>query len=216
MIQLPQTTWYPNPPSQFATLRVGLFGGSFNPAHEGHVHIAMTALMALGLDEIWWMVSPQNPLKSSDTMAPLEKRMQSARLRASHPQMRVTDLETSLQTTYTAETLLSLRQMFPRHRFIWMMGADNLIQIPNWKDWSEIFHTVSVAVFARPTYSVRALTGVAAHRFARHRLPERDSRLLPTLDPPAWTFLHSKLHPASASAIREAYGDGASWADSTD
>jgi nicotinate-nucleotide adenylyltransferase len=198
------TRWIPDPPSSFARKSVGLLGGSFNPAHDGHRHIALAALKWLGLDEVWLLVSPQNPLKSAAEMAPLETRLASAAAVAAHPRLRVTDIETALGTTYTAETLLALTGRYPRLDFVWLMGADNLIQLPAWKDWSEIFNTVGVAVFARPTYSIRALTGVAARRFSRYRLPERHARRVPGTDPPAWVFINSKLHPASASAIRAA------------
>ncbi len=198
------THWFPGPPSPFAHKSVGLLGGSFNPAHDGHRHIAEAALARLGLDEVWLLVSPQNPLKDAAGMAPLAQRMETATLIAEHPRIRVTDLETTLGTTYTAETLRHLRRLYPRLTFVWLMGADNLIQLPAWKNWSEIFNTVGVAVFARPTYSIRALTGVAARRFSRYRLPERHARRVPGTDPPAWVFIHTKLHPASASAIRAA------------
>ena len=196
------TFWLPRPPGAFARRSVGLFGGSFNPAHDGHRHIALAALAGLGLDEIWWLVSPQNPLKADDGMMPLADRLAGAALQARHPAMRVTDLETELGTTFTAETLDRIKAMYPRHRFVWIMGADNLVQIPEWKDWSKIFHTVPVAVFARPSYSVGALSGVAAQRFARRRVPENRARRLSRRKPPAWTFFHSRLHAASASAIR--------------
>jgi nicotinate-nucleotide adenylyltransferase len=198
------TRWYPGPPSRFARRSVGLLGGSFNPAHDGHRHVAEAALQCLGLDEVWLLVSPQNPLKTGAEMAPLGVRTEAAIGVARDPRVRVTDIETALGTTYTAEALAALRQRYPRLRFVWLMGADNLIQLPAWKDWSEIFHTVGVAVFARPSYSIRALTGVAARRFSRYRLPERHARRVPGTDPPVWVFIHTKLHPASASAIRAA------------
>jgi nicotinate-nucleotide adenylyltransferase len=196
------TRWHPRAPSGQARLKVGLLGGSFNPAHDGHRHISEAALRRLGLDEVWWLVSPQNPLKRADQMAALDARFAGAAALARHPAMRVTDIETELATTYTAETLVKLCQIFPRISFVWLMGADNLHQISQWKDWAKIFNTVPVAVFARPTYSIRALASVAAGRFARHRLPERFARRLPGSDPPRWVFLHLRLHTASASAIR--------------
>lgn len=196
------THWHPRAPSGTARMRVGLLGGSFNPAHDGHRHISEEALRRLGLDEVWWLVSPQNPLKSADQMAPLGRRFASAVAQADRPSTRITDIETELGTTYTAETLRKLCEIFPRISFVWLMGADNLGQISAWKNWTEIFHTVPVAVFARPTYSTRALASVAAGRFARHRLPERSARRLPGSTPPRWVFLHLRLHTASASAIR--------------
>jgi len=133
---------------------------------------------------------------------PLADRLASAARQARHPAMRVTDLEAELGTTFTAETLAGIKAKYPRHKFVWIMGADNLVQIPAWKDWLRIFHTVPVAVFARPSYSVAALSGVAAQRFARRRVPEYHARRLARRGPPAWTFVHCRLHAASASAIR--------------
>ena len=194
--------WHPRPPSSFAARSVGLLGGSFNPAHDGHRHVALAALAGLGLDEIWWLVSPQNPLKADGGMMPLAERLASAARMARHPAMRATALEAELGTSYTADTLERIRALYPRNRFVWIMGADNLAQIPEWKDWPEIFNIVPVAVFARPSYSARALSGVAAQRFARRRVPENRARRLARCAPPAWTFFHCRLHDASASAIR--------------
>jgi nicotinate-nucleotide adenylyltransferase len=196
--------WSPAPPGWWFDGSVGLLGGSFNPAHAGHRHIAEEALYRLGVDEVWWMVSPQNPLKETTDMAPFEERFASAERLAAHPRMRITGIEGALGTTYTAQTLARLTEIYTRIRFIWIMGADNLIQIPKWKDWTQIFHRVPVAVFARPTYSLRAFAGPAAARFGASRIRERDARLLPYLEPPAWVFLHTKLHPESATAIRRA------------
>jgi len=208
------SVWRPYPPSIFGDRTIGLLGGSFNPAHDGHRHIALTALARLGLDEIWWMVSPQNPLKDASDLLPLKDRVASAEAMAQHPAMRVTDLETALGTTYTAETLRIISAMYPHYRFVWIMGADNLIQIPKWKDWSKIFNTVPIAVFARPTYSVSALSGVAAQRFARRRVSENHARTLARTAAPAWTFIHCRLHSASATAIRASlaasFDDGSS------
>lgn len=196
------TRWHPGPPSPFRRATVGLLGGSFNPAHEGHAHIARLAVERLGLDEVWWLVSPGNPLKPVAGMAPLAERFASAAARAGAGRMRVTDIERALGTRYTAETLARLRARYPRTSFVWLMGADNLAQIPAWKDWSLIFHTVPVAVFARPHYLERALSGAASARFRDGRLPERAARSLARHRPPAWVFIHSRLVAASASAIR--------------
>ena len=193
--------WHPGPPSPFRRAAVGLLGGSFNPAHEGHLHIARQAIERLGLDEVWWLVSPGNPLKPVAGMAPLAERFASAAARAGRA-MRVTDIERDLGTRYTAEALPRLKARYPRLSFVWLMGADNLAQIPAWKDWSLIFHTVPVAVFARPHYLERALSGAASARFRDGRLPERAARSLARHRPPAWVFIHSRLVAASASAIR--------------
>ena len=184
--------------------RVGLLGGSFNPAHSGHRHLSEHALKLLRLDEVWWLVSPQNPLKPAKDMASLAQRVAGARRVARHPRMRVSATEARLGTRYTADTLKALRQRFPRTRFVWLMGADNLIQIARWENWSSIFHIMPVAVFARPAYSLRALAGLSAHRFRRHRRDPRRGRQLASARPPAWIFFHSRLDAASATSIREA------------
>jgi len=185
--------------------RIGLLGGSFNPAHEGHVHISLEALKRLGLDEVWWLVSPQNPLKAANGMASLADRMNSARaITAPHPRLRVTDLERALGTRYTIDTVRALRQRHPHARFVWLMGADNLAQIDRWHAWQQIFHLVPVAVWARPSYCFRALAAKAARRFAGARLQENAGRLLPATDPPAWVFVHGRLNPLSATLIRTA------------
>ncbi len=186
--------------------RVGLLGGSFNPAHGGHLHISRLALRRLDLDEVWWLVSPQNPLKPAVGMAPFEERLRCAReIAAADRRIRVTDIEARLgPTTYTADTLKSLRRRFPRTRFVWLMGGDNLAQIPYWRRWPDIFRTVPIAVFARPGASSKALGGAAAHRFARARVPVTASRRLADMAPPAWVFFHTRLDPRSATQIRAA------------
>ena len=147
--------------------RIGLLGGSFNPAHRGHLHLSLTALKCLDLDEVWWLVSPQNPLKPVAGMAPFADRLEQARqIAAGHNRIRVTDLENRLGGShYTADTLRILRRRFPRLRFVWLMGGDNLAQIPHWERWTEIFRTVPIAVFDRPSYSLKALAGRAAQAF---------------------------------------------------
>lgn len=182
--------------------RVGLLGGSFNPAHAGHRHIAELALKRLGLDEVWLLVSPQNPLKPAAGMAPLADRMDSARSVAGHPRIRATDIETALGTRYTADTLARLAVRFPRCRFVWLMGADNLAQVSRWERWLRIFRSVPVAILARSPYSQRALASKAARRLARFRMAPGQARGLADRDPPVWAFLHTRLHPASATAIR--------------
>ena len=181
---------------------IGLLGGSFNPAHAGHRHISVMALKRLRLDELWWLVSPQNPLKPVAGMAPFAERLVGAKAISRHPRIRVTGIEAALKTTYTAETLRLLARRFPRDRFIWLMGADNLAQIHHWKDWTQIFSTVAVAVFARPSYCLRALASLAAHRLSRNRVAESASGALRRRRPPAWVFLVGPLNPLSATAIR--------------
>ena len=184
--------------------RVGLLGGSFNPAHPGHRHISVVALHRLGLDEVWWLVSPQNPLKDAGDMAPLAARLQRAKDVAVHPRIRVTDIETRLHTRYTADTLPALARRYPDCAFVWLMGADNLLQLPAWRRWPSIVRAVPIAVFPRAPYSFKALAGPAAVRFAKRRLREEAAACIASRAAPCWIFLHSQLHPASASAIRSA------------
>ncbi len=183
--------------------RIGLFGGSFNPAHDGHAHIAREALKWLDLDEIWLLVSPQNPLKGTDGMAPFAARFASAvSVCGGDPRLKAVALESWLGTRYTADTLAACRRRFPRTRFVWIMGADNLGQIHRWGRWSSIFRTMVIAVFARPAYSTKALAGKAARAFSTARVGSRRVRRLADLEPPAWTFFPVRLHPASATRIR--------------
>ena len=186
--------------------RIGLLGGSFNPAHEGHFYISCEALKRLRLDAVWWLVSPQNPLKAADDMAPLAARAASARAVARHPRIQVTTIEDQLGTSYSVDTIARLQQRFPAARFVWLMGADNLAQMPQWRRWTQIFNSVSIAVFARETYDFNALAGVAAHRYRASRLPAERAATLVDRTPPAWTFLPLRRHPAVATDIRVAGG----------
>ncbi|MDA0338386.1 MAG: nicotinate-nucleotide adenylyltransferase [Proteobacteria bacterium] len=182
--------------------RVGLLGGSFNPAHQGHLLLSRQALVHLALDEVWWMVSPQNPLKSVESMAPLADRVAQARAVAANDRIRVTDIEVVLGTRYTAETLQQLCRRFPATDFVWLMGADNMAQISHWKKWNLIFASVPVAVFGRPHYSLSAMSSKAARQFAKQRIPTERSRGLVGHVTPAWTFIHYRHDPVSATAIR--------------
>ncbi len=184
--------------------RIGLLGGSFNPAHAGHRHISIVALHRLGLDEVWWLVSPQNPLKPATDMAPLADRMARAAEIAAHPRIRVSGIEQRLRTRYTADTIPALIRRYPDCAFVWLMGADNLLQFPAWRRWESIMRAVPVAVFPRSPSSLRALCGPVAHRFAAWRLAEEAAAGIALKPAPCWIFLHSQLHPASATAIRAA------------
>ena len=182
--------------------RIGLLGGSFNPAHAGHRHISLLALSRLRLSQVWWLVSPQNPLKPSAGMAGLADRLAGARAVARHPGIRVGDLERRLGTRYTVDTLRRLRHRFPQARFVWLMGADNLVQLPRWRRWHTILSTVPIAVFERAPYVYQALAGRAGTRFRGRRV--RGPQVLAERSPPAWCLLRLKVHPASATAIRAA------------
>lgn len=181
---------------------MGLLGGSFNPAHDGHRHISLIALERLRLDEVWWMVSPQNPLKATAGMATMAARIEAAQRIADHRRIRVTGIESEFGTSHTVDTIAALRRRFRAIRFVWLMGADNLVQIPQWKQWRRLFRSVPIAVFPRPTYSLRALSGVASRRFAKARVPPSRARALADLRPPAWTFLRVPTHATSATEIR--------------
>ncbi|MBT5267747.1 MAG: nicotinate-nucleotide adenylyltransferase [Rhodospirillaceae bacterium] len=185
--------------------RIGLMGGSFNPAHVAHRHVALLALKRLKLDEIWWLVAPQNPLKSASEMASISRRLAAARqVAANHPKIRVRDVESRLSTAYTVDTIETLVRRGNGTRFVWIMGADNLVQFRHWQRWSRIFHLVSIAVFDRPTYSLRALSSLAAQRFARFRLPVSSAAALADRVAPAWIYFHTRLDPTSATEIRRA------------
>src|ERR1044072_8377429 len=142
--------------------RIGILGGSFNPAHQGHREISLAALALLDLDEVWWMVSPQNPLKPVDGMAPLAARVDAGRRVARHPKIRGTDIQAKPGPRYIADTLRKLCETHRNCRFVWLMGADNLAQIAAWKDWTQIFHRLPIAGFDRPSYTYRARAGQAA------------------------------------------------------
>jgi nicotinate-nucleotide adenylyltransferase len=182
--------------------RIGLLGGSFNPAHEGHLHISRIALSRLRLDQVWWLVSPQNPLKSSTDLASLKKRVERAGKIANDPRIVVSDLEVELGTRYTIDTVTALKRRFPNHRFVWLMGGDNFLQLPQWKNWRGLMRRIAVAVVARPGFTMRARVGRAARMFASAQIDQKLALTLLDLRPPAWVLIEGPLHGASATAIR--------------
>jgi nicotinate-nucleotide adenylyltransferase len=185
------------------TRRIGLLGGSFNPAHEGHRHISLEALKRLGLDEVWWLVSPQNPLKAGDGMEPLATRVARARqIVGHHPRIRVDAPELALGTRFTLDTVRALRRTYPKARFVWLMGADILPQLVDWLGWRDLFQSIAIAAFARPGWSYPALASAAPSAFARYRIDSNQARMLPSAAPPAWCFIPSRLDSHSATAIR--------------
>jgi ribosome silencing factor RsfS/YbeB/iojap/nicotinate (nicotinamide) nucleotide adenylyltransferase len=184
------------------TRRIGLLGGSFNPAHDGHRHVSLEALRRLDLDEVWWLVSPQNPLKSDDGMEPLPTRVARARRIAHHPRIRVDAPELLLGTRYTLDTVRALHRLYPRAKFVWLMGADILPQLEHWLGWRDLFAAIPIAAFARPGWSYPALASAAPRAFARYRLAAGQERRLASCEPPAWCFIPSRLDNHSATAIR--------------
>ncbi len=184
---------------------IGLLGGSFDPAHEGHAHITREALKRFGLDEVWWLVSPGNPLKEHGP-APLEERLAKAREVMAHPRVRISDFEARAGTLYTAETLRALMRSFPAARFVWLMGADNLVQLDQWQDWHWIMESVPVGVLARPGQRVAARGAKAADIYRGFQIPARASHLLGRAAAPAWCFVNVPMRRVSSSQIR-ASGD---------
>lgn len=179
-------------------MRVGLFGGSFNPAHEGHAHVAETALKRLRLDRVIWLVSPQNPLKSPRETDSLGARFAGAKRFARGPRMIVSDAETRMGTQYTIDTIRALKARYPAVTFIWIMGSDSMAGFHRWRDWRRILRELPVAVVARPGSTIAALTSPAARRYPATR---RATLRKPT-PAPAWTFLTGPLHSHSSTALR--------------
>lgn len=182
----------------------GLLGGSFNPAHGGHRAISMHAMAALGLDELWWLVSPGNPLKPKKGMAQLPARLASAKRMARRTRIRATAIEAQLGTRYTIDTLRMLVRRYPQHRFIWLMGADNLCQLPRWRDWRKIAAMMPIAVIARPGYNDRAQAARAMGWLRRFVRPADRKRLWTDWRPPALVFLRFPPDVRSATMIRQA------------
>jgi nicotinate-nucleotide adenylyltransferase len=184
--------------------RIGLLGGSFNPAHGGHRAISLFAIRALKLDELWWLVSPGNPLKDVGTMASLEARLASARKLARGSVIRPTAIEARLGTRYTIDTLKALKKRHPDHNFIWLMGADNLLEFDQWKAWREIARTVPIAVIARPGYSHAARAALAMGWLRRFVRPAGQTPRWTEWRPPALVLLRFVPDPRSATRIRQA------------
>ena len=187
----------------------GLLGGSFNPAHGGHRRIALFAMAALGLDEVWWLVSPGNPLKPRAGMAPLAARVASARAQARRARIKVTAIERELGTRYTVDTLRALGRRYPKHRFVWLMGSDNLAQFHRWRDWRGIARTMPIAVIARPGYDGAALASPARAWLLRFRRSPAGFHGARKWSAPALTEFSFDPDPRSATELRRADPD---WA----
>jgi nicotinate-nucleotide adenylyltransferase len=182
------------------SMSIGLLGGSFNPPHEAHRQISLTALKRLGLDQVWWLVAPGNPLKHAAKLPTLEDRVKAARKMARSPRIEVTGFAGS--SPYTIDLITELKRRLPGVNFVWLMGADNLAEFHRWRSFDKIFARLPIAVLDRPGYRLKARAGLAAQRFAAYRVDESDARGLARLEPPAWTILTHRLSGLSSTALR--------------
>ena len=181
---------------------VGLLGGSFNPAHEGHREISLLALKRLRLDAVWWLVTPANPLKEKGAYAPYEERLKQARRVADHPRIVVSNFEERKGLQYTVDTIEMLQELWPQMRFVWLMGADSLATFDQWKDWRRIFSLLPIAVFARPGYDSAAAECEAARTFSAFRADNAEGARLAHAEPPVWTLYSETANPASSTELR--------------
>ncbi|WP_244484032.1 nicotinate-nucleotide adenylyltransferase [Devosia sp. Leaf64] len=191
------------PPSA-AGMRIGLFGGSFNPIHAGHVLVMEETLRRLELDTLWVLVTPGNPLKNHDDLAPLTQRVEAARAAIANPRIRVTGFEAQKNFRYTWQTVRFLAQSLPDRHFVWIMGADSLASFHHWERWQDIAATIPIAVYARPGSSRRALASRVALALSRSQIDQEDAPILAGLPAPAWVYLHGRQSSLSSSAIRAA------------
>jgi len=191
-------------PLHTAGMRIGLFGGTFDPPHAAHRGACLLAMKRIGLDRVWWLVTPGNPLKDTSGLAPLAERVAAARALADHPRIDVTDFEATLGTRYTYETVAYLVRHCPQVHFVWIMGADNLRSFHRWQRWRGIADLVPIAVVDRLGPSLYATAGVAGQALSRARVPEWAARTLPRRKPPAWIYLHGLKSPLSSTALRAA------------
>jgi nicotinate-nucleotide adenylyltransferase len=190
-------------PAHAAGLRIGLFGGSFNPPHDAHRAASLFALKRLQLDRVWWLVTPGNPLKDTGLLPPLEKRLAAAQAKAKHPRIDVTGLEAAIGTRFSYDTIAYLVKECTGVHFVWIMGADNLRDFHRWKNWREIAALVPIAVIDRGGVGFAAMGGPAGQALARVRVPESDAASLAMRQPPAFVFLHGLKMPLSSTALRE-------------
>lgn len=189
-------------PAHQPGMRIGLFGGSFNPPHQGHRLVAETALNALGLDRLWWIVTPGNPLKSTAGLPSQQERMALCRALMPDPRVAITGFEADIGTRYTYDTLRYLERRCAGVRFVWIMGADSLAGFHRWQKWRDIAHMVPIAIIDRPGSTLRAAASKAAQVFGHARIDETDAVLLPGLKPPAWVFLYGPRSSLSSTELR--------------
>ena len=189
-------------PSVEKGLTIGLLGGSFDPPHEGHVHITKLALKIFNLSKIWWLVCPENPIKSV-TPSDLNSRFLASKKIMKHPSVVITDLERKFKTKYTFQTLIKLKKLYPSTKFVWLMGADNLINFHHWKNWDWIMKNIPVGVLARPEEQIKAGLSHTAIKFGNYRLPKEKSIILSNYIPPVWTLSTGPMRNISSTEIRE-------------
>jgi nicotinate-nucleotide adenylyltransferase len=205
-------------PMAAPSMRIGLLGGSFNPAHQGHRRISLAAMKRLHLDQVWWLVSPGNPLKVTRKLPDLSERVTAAREVARHPRIVVTSFEGARASAYTIDTVRFLKRRYPSVDFAWLMGADNLVSFHLWRNWERLFELVPIAVLDRPGYRLKARASKAGQRFAFAALDESDAAGLAAMEPPAWTLLTlplSRLTSTSLRGSKEAKAASASKAPKT-
>jgi nicotinate-nucleotide adenylyltransferase len=183
-------------------MTVGLFGGSFNPPHAGHVLLAEIALRRLRLDQLWWIVTPGNPLKSARELKPLSERLTACEKITEDPRIKVTAFEAAHRIRYTLDTLTVVKQRNPDAHFVWLMGADNLMNFHHWQNWQQIALTFPIAVIDRPGATLSYISSKMAKTFDYARVDEDDSTRLALMKAPAWTFIHGPRSSLSSSAIR--------------
>ena len=183
--------------------RIGLFGGSFNPPHEGHMLVAEAALRKLELDQIWWMVTPGNPLKDANILAPLKDRLSASEALSTDQRIKVTALEAAYNVRFTADTLKIITKANPEIAFVWIMGADNLGQFHQWQHWRDIADLMPIAVIDRPGATDLNITSVTAKALSPYRIDESEANKLALMEPPAWVFLHGTVSDLSSTALRK-------------
>jgi len=183
-------------------MTIGLFGGSFNPPHEGHVHVSKTALLRGALDQVWWLVTPGNPLKNTSGLENLAGRIKKCHALITHPAIKITAIEAKYNLQYTQETLALLKRLAPRVNFVWIMGADNLKNFHKWQNWRQIANQMPIMIIDRPGSTLSYRSAQAAIALSRYRVDESDAKLLGKMKAPAWAFIHAPRNSMSSTAIR--------------